>query len=99
MTSRDGPQPERTPLSVKVRAAAGQLRIIPVWQALGPHAAQAKRAWVYCSKTHNFDELTVTFESVSPAALLEVARRLRAQPWVIAAGLHTGATSSTQIDS
>ncbi|MFM0268339.1 hypothetical protein [Paraburkholderia sediminicola] len=94
MTSRHDHPVEATPPSITVRAAAGQLRIIPVWQALGRHARQAKRTWVHCSRKHDFDEMTVTFESVSPAELTDIARRLSAQPWVIAASLHIATASS-----
>ncbi|TCG03850.1 hypothetical protein BZM27_45265 [Paraburkholderia steynii] len=75
--------------SLTVRAAAGQLRILPVWQALGPHAAQARRTRVHCSRKHNVDEMTVTFESVSTSDLREVTWRLNAQSWVVATSLRT----------
>ncbi|WP_171928037.1 hypothetical protein [Paraburkholderia madseniana] len=81
-------------MSITVRAAAGQLRIIPVWQALGRHAPLAKRTRVYQDRKHDFDEMTVTFESVSPAELTDIARRLSTQPWVIAASLHIAIASS-----
>lgn len=99
MTCPDERQPDAAPLSVTVRAAAGQLRIIPVWQALGQHAAQAKRTRVHCSRKHDIDEMTVTFESVSPAELAEIARRLNAQPWVVAASLQFAGTSSPNVRS
>ena len=99
MTYPDKHPADATPSSVTVRTAAGQLRIIPVWQALGQHAAQAKRTRVHCSRKHDFDEMTVTFESVSPAELTDIARRLRAQPWVIAASLHIAMTSSTHTET
>jgi hypothetical protein len=40
--------------------------------------------------------MTITFESVSPAELTDIARRLSAQPWVIAASLHIVSASSPQ---
>jgi hypothetical protein len=86
-THRDGQPADGAAPSITVRAAAGQLRIIPVWQALGQHAARAKRIRVHCSRKHDFEEMTVTFESVPPAALTDIARRLGAQSWVVAASL------------
>jgi len=79
MTSQDQASIRTAPSSLTVRAAAGQLRIIPIWQALGQHAAHAKRIRVHCSRKHDFDEMTVTFESVSPAALADISRRLARQ--------------------
>lgn len=87
MTYPDKHQTDATPSSITVRTAAGQLRIIPVWQALGQHAAQAKRTRLYRNEKHNFDEMTVSFESVAPADLAEIARRLSTLPWVVAASL------------
>jgi hypothetical protein len=72
----------------------GQLRIISVWQALGQHASQAKRTTVHCHRKHDLEEMTVTFGSVSPAELTEIAHRLSELPWVVAASLHTARTSS-----
>jgi hypothetical protein len=65
------------------------LRIVPVWQALGPHAAQALRTRVHFSTKHNVDEMTVTFEAVSTSDLQEIAWRLNAQSWVVATSLYT----------
>jgi hypothetical protein len=96
MTYPDKHQTDATPSSITVRTAAGQLRIIPVWQALGQHAAQAKRTRFRHDEKHNFDEMTVAFESVSPADLAEIARRLSALPWVVATSLHTAQTTSFQ---
>jgi hypothetical protein len=79
--------------SITIRTAAGQLRIIPVWQALGAHAAQARRTRVHWSDKHNFDEMTVTFESISAADLAEITRRLNVHGWVVAASLHTAGPS------
>jgi HPt (histidine-containing phosphotransfer) domain-containing protein len=72
------------------------LRIIPVWQALGAHAAQAKRTRIHCNQKHNFDEMTVTFTSISPADLTEITRRLNTQKWVVSASLHTALSSSPE---
>lgn len=94
MTHREGQPTVGAAPSITVRARAGQLRIIPVWQALGQHVTCAKRIRVHCSRKHDFDEMTVTFDSVSPAALTDIARRLCAQPWVVAASLHTTPTPS-----
>ncbi|MFL9860025.1 hypothetical protein PQR72_30550 [Paraburkholderia madseniana] len=93
MTYPDKHQTDATPSSITVRTAAGQLRIIPVWQAFGQHAAQAKRTQLHRSEKHNIDEMTVAFESVSPADLAEIVERLRTQPWVVAASLQTAQTS------
>ena len=98
MTSQDPAPITTAPSSLTVRAAAGQLRIIPIWQALGQHAAHAKRIRVHCSRKHDFDEMTVTFESVSPAALADITRRLGAQPWIVTASLHTAQTSAPRGD-
>ncbi|QCP50324.1 hypothetical protein FAZ95_14770 [Trinickia violacea] len=78
--------------TLTVRAAAGQLRIVPVWQALGPHAAHAKQGGIRCDVKRNVDELRVTFESVSVDDLTEIAERLNAQSWVVAASLKAGTT-------
>ncbi|MPW22916.1 hypothetical protein GCT13_40565 [Paraburkholderia sp. CNPSo 3157] len=78
-----------------MRAGAGQLRILPVWQALGQHAAQARRTRIHCSKKHNVDEMTVMFEAVSTSDLREVAWRLNAQSWVVATSLQTLAADSS----
>jgi hypothetical protein len=94
MTSRDKHPANAAPPSLTVRAAAGQLRIIAVWRALGRYAAQAERANVRCSRKYGFEELTLTFGPVSPAALAAIAYRLRAQSWVVAASLHTAGTAS-----
>jgi hypothetical protein len=75
-----------------VRAAAGQLRIVPVWQALGPYAANAKRGRIRCDAKQKVDELSVTFESVSVDDLNEIAKKLNAQSWVVAASLRTATT-------
>ncbi|ANB72646.1 hypothetical protein AYM40_09900 [Paraburkholderia phytofirmans OLGA172] len=99
MTSQDQDPIGAAPSSLTVRAAAGQLRIIPVWQALGQHAAHAKRIRVHCSRKQDFFEMTVTFESVSPTALTDITRRLSAQPWVVAASLHTAPASPPRGDS
>ena len=96
MTYPDKHPADATPSSVTVRTAAGQLRIIPVWQALGQHAAQAKRTRLRHDEKHNFDEMTVSFESVAPADLAEIARRLSTLPWVVATSLHTAQTTSSQ---
>jgi hypothetical protein len=92
-------QYERTGVttSLTVRAAAGQLRILPVWQALGPHAAQARRTRVHCSSKRNVDEMTVMFEAVATSELREVARRLNAQSWVVATSLHTLTADSSTV--
>ncbi|MEX3950893.1 hypothetical protein AB4Y40_24435 [Paraburkholderia sp. EG287B] len=70
-----------------VRSAPGQLRIVGVWQALGQHASHARRSHIHCSGKRNFDELTVTLDSVSPAELGDIMLLLNAQPWVIAASV------------
>jgi hypothetical protein len=75
-----------------VRAVAGQLRIVPVWQALGPHAANAKQGRIRCDAKHKVDELSVTFESVPVDDLNEIAQKLNAQSWVVAASLRTATT-------
>ncbi|MFM0732614.1 hypothetical protein PQQ52_19185 [Paraburkholderia sediminicola] len=93
MTHRDEHPADAAAPRITVRAASGQLRIIQVWQALGQYATQAMHARVHCSRKHDFDEMTVTFEAVSPAALADIAQRLSAQPWVVAASLHTVPTS------
>jgi hypothetical protein len=84
-----------TPQSVTVRAPPGQLRVVSVWQAFGQYAAQAERTTVHCKRKNNYEEMTVTFGSISLAELSEIARRLNALPWVSAASLHvaTGAAS------
>jgi hypothetical protein len=87
----------RVTTSLTVRAAAGQLRILPVWQALGPHAAQARRTRVHCSRKHNVDEMTLMFEAVSTSELREVAWRLNAQSWVVATSLHTLTADSSPV--
>jgi hypothetical protein len=87
----------RVTTGLTVRAAAGQLRILSVWQALGPHAAQARRTRVHCSRKHNVDEITVMFEAVSTSDLREIAWRLNTQPWVVATSLHTVAPGSSAI--
>lgn len=74
-----------TPSSLIVRTDPGQLRIVPVWQALAPHAAHAIRARIRCDVKNNVDEMTVTFDAVPVDALLEIAARLNAQPWVVTA--------------
>ncbi|MEZ0605689.1 hypothetical protein ACAX43_26500 [Paraburkholderia sp. IW21] len=89
MTYPDEHQADATAVNLTIRTAAGRLRIIPVWQALGAHAVQARRTRVHCSRRHNFDEMTVTFESVPVEELAEIATRLNAQPWVVTASLHT----------
>ncbi|WP_342954279.1 hypothetical protein [Paraburkholderia sp. JHI869] len=81
--------------SLTVQAAAGQLRIVPVWQAIGPYAAYARRARVHCSSKHNVDEVTVIFVAVSTSDLKEVAWRLNAQSWVVATLLHVFPDDST----
>jgi hypothetical protein len=96
MTYPDKHPADATPSSITVRAAAGQLRIVPVWQALGQHASQAKRTRLRHDEKHNIDEMTVAFESVSPADLAEIARRLSNLPWVVATSLHTAQTTSSQ---
>ncbi len=87
----------RVTTSLTVRAAAGQLRILPVWQALGPYAAQARRTRVHCSRKHNVDEMTVMFEAVSSSELREVTWRLNAQSWVVATSLHTLTADSSPV--
>lgn len=82
------------PSSITVRAAAGELRIVSVWQALGQHAAQAKRHRLHRDKKHNLDEITVIFESVSSADLAEIVERLSTQSWVVAASLDAAQTSA-----
>lgn len=72
-----------TEACITVRAAAGQLRVIPVWQTLGQHATCARRVRIHCSAKHGFEEMTVIFDSVSPGTLTDIARRLRAQQWVV----------------
>ena len=98
MTSQYEHPAEATPSSITVRAAAGQLRIVPVWQALGRLAPQAKRTRVHQNRKHDFDEMTITFESVSPADLIDIARRLSAQTWVIAASLHIARATRNETD-
>jgi hypothetical protein len=93
MTYPDTHPANDTPSGITVRAAAGQLRIIPVWQALGQHAAQAKRPRLYHNEKYKFDEMTVSFESVALADLAEIVERLRTQSWVVAASLQTAQTS------
>jgi len=94
MTYPDKHPADDTPSSITVRAAAGQLRIVPVWQAFGQHAAQAIRNGLRHNDTHNIAEMTVSFESVSPADQAEIARRLSALPWVLAASLHPAGIAS-----
>lgn len=79
--------------SITVRAA-GQLKIIPVWQALGQHASRAKRTRTHCHRKQQFDEMTVTFESFSRAEGIDIARRVSALPWVVAAALEVAESSS-----
>ncbi|SOE45885.1 hypothetical protein SAMN05446635_5363 [Burkholderia sp. OK233] len=93
MTYPDKHPPDATPSSITVRAAAGQLRIVPVWQALGQHAAQAKRTRLRHNEKHNFDEMTVTFESVSPEDLAAIASRLSTLSSVMVASLHPAQAS------
>ncbi len=81
MTRPDERQTVATPASITVRAAAGQLRIISVWQALGQSASQATRTTVHCHSK-------ITFGPVSPAELTEITHRLSVLPWVVAATLH-----------
>lgn len=88
MTYPDKHPTDANPSSITVRAAAGQLRIVPVWQALGQHASQGKRTRLRHNEKHNIDEMTVTFESVSPEDLAKIARRLSILPWVVAASFH-----------
>jgi hypothetical protein len=75
------------PPSITVRAATGQLRIVSVWQAFGPSAAQAQRTSVHCKKDKDLEEMTVTFASISLAELTEIISRLNALTWVSAASL------------
>jgi hypothetical protein len=89
MTYPDKHRADAPSSSITVRTVAGQLRVIPVWQALGPHAAQAKRTRFHHNKKHNFDEMTVTLGDVSSAELAEIARRLSTQTWVVVASPNT----------
>jgi hypothetical protein len=95
MTSRYEHPAHATPPSITVRAAAGQLRVVSVWQAFGRCAAQAGRATVQCKRKNGLEEMTVTFESISFTELSEIIVRLNALSWVSAASLHvaTGAAS------
>ncbi|MGF6759028.1 hypothetical protein [Paraburkholderia sp. GAS334] len=97
MTYQDDHRADAIASSITVRAAAGQLKIIPVWQALGQHASQARRTRVHCHRKHQFDEMTVTFESISRADVLDIARRVSALPWVVAATLDVGESSSSSM--
>jgi hypothetical protein len=98
-THQDGSPADAAAPSITVRAAAGQMRIIPVWQTLGRYAPQATRARIHCSRKRDFDEMTVTFEAVPPAALADIVRRLNAQPWVVAASLELAGASSSNVRS
>ncbi|AXF05480.1 hypothetical protein [Paraburkholderia hospita] len=89
MTFPDKHRADAPSSSITVRTVAGQLRVIPVWQALGPHAAQAKRTRFHHNKKDNFDEVTVMLGAVSPADLAEIAGRLSTQTWVVVASVHT----------
>lgn len=97
MTYPDRHPADTTPASITVRATAGALRIIPVWQALGQWAAHAKRTRVHRFGRQGFDEMTVTFDAISALELTEIARWLSAQSWVVAASLHTMASSSSDM--
>ena len=87
-SSREESRPGATLLSLTVRAAAGGLRIVAVWQALGAHAAQARRTRVHYHAKQHVDELTVTFGSIPPAELADIVQRLNALPWVAVASFH-----------
>ncbi len=80
--------------SITVRAATGQLRVVSVWQAFGPSAAQAQRTSVHCKKNKGLEEMTVTFASISLAELTEIISRLNALTWVSAASLRVTTGSS-----
>jgi len=81
-------RPGATLLSLTVRAATGELRIVAIWQALGEYAAQARWTRVQCHARQNVDELTVTLASISPSDLAGIAQRLNALPWLAAASFH-----------
>ncbi|RDU99375.1 hypothetical protein [Trinickia dinghuensis] len=81
-------------LNLAVRAAAGELRIISIWQALGRYGAKAKRTRVHRDGKKRIDELIVTFESIAPAELSPIVAQLNAEPWV--AGVVT--TSPREVD-
>ncbi|MEX3985283.1 hypothetical protein AB4Y45_40735 [Paraburkholderia sp. EG287A] len=85
--------------SLTVRAATGELKIIAVCQAIGEHAAQAGRARIHQDSKHNFEEITVMFESISSADLTEIAGRLNALPWVTVATPRPGAIEDPSIDA
>lgn len=70
-----------------VRAPAGCLRIIPVWQAVGQCSMRALSSRVRCSAKENVDELTLVFDSVSYSELRQIALQISAQPGGVKASI------------
>jgi len=88
MTSRyEHPAPPATP-SITVWTATDQLRVVSVWQAIGRCAAQAQRTTAHCKRKNGLEEMTVVFETISPAELREIICRLNALSCASAASLH-----------
>lgn len=68
--------------TLTVAARAGQLRVVPVWQALQQCGVRAKKTRAHRDGRRNVDELTIALEADTSCVREAVLARLRAQQWI-----------------
>lgn len=83
MPARDSAPVQCDRYRLTVRAKAGNLRVVAAWQVLGCEARQADHVRIRVDRRHCYEEMTITFASVSPDTLEAMVGRLIALPWAL----------------
>src|SRR5258708_19023321 len=84
-----GPSPALSP-RLTVLAHSGCLRVVAIWQGLGPHAQAIERVQLMTNTESRLEGITISFDGPSPEALSAVVHCYKAQPWVVEARLVGG---------
>ncbi|MEX3936902.1 hypothetical protein AB4Y32_34985 [Paraburkholderia phymatum] len=66
-----------------VRCPPGQLQVITLWKVIGEYASHVKRCRAVAKGGATYEEMSVIFTWVPDDALVAMASRLVALPWVL----------------
>ncbi|WP_342944872.1 hypothetical protein [Paraburkholderia phymatum] len=66
-----------------VRCRPGRLQVITLWQVIGQYASHVKRCRAVANSGAIYEEMTVILTWVPDDALVAMANRLAALPWVL----------------
>lgn len=69
--------------SIGVRCHSGQLQVVAVWRVIGPYAAHVRRVRVVAHRGAAYEEVGITFGTVTDRVLIDMTNSIASIPWVL----------------